>query len=277
MARAADTPFPRAVAEEVRLVDLAALLVVPGGLVAAFLLPVGAREQLVFERSEPTLATAYTSHFVHLDGRHLLGNVAVYLFVAPLSYLLCVLSGRRQLFWTSMVVFLTVFPFGLSTMQLVFPRDRLILGFSGINGGLFGLLCFSLVSYTCARLAAGLDERFAPALLFVTVGLIALVVLPADAWRVEIALTGFVFALVYVGAAVRACGVPSVATIRRAARPGYVELAGGGLGALLTYPLVGFGNVVLSGAGVVDVYVHLLGYALAFIVVFSFVAVVESS
>jgi len=276
VSRTVERSFVEDLARQVRLSDLLALLVVPAVLVGVFQLPAETRRQLVFDRGAPTLLTAYTSHFVHLDGAHLLGNVLTYLFVGLLSYLLCALSDRRQLFWTTTFALVAVFPFALSTMQLVFPRERLILGFSGINGGFFGLLCFSLLAFVRANLTTAIDERFAPVLLFVTVGLIALVVLPARAWRVEIAAAGFALAALYVGVAVSASGVPSWTDIQEAvANPGYFELAGGALGALLSYPFVGFGSVVLPGEAVVDVYVHLLGYALAFITVFSFVIVVD--
>jgi hypothetical protein len=276
VSRSVDRTFVEDVARQARLPDLLTLLVVPAVLVGVFHLPPETRRQLVFDRGAPTVLTAYTSHFVHLDRVHLLGNVLTYLFVGVLSYLLCVLSERRQLFWTATFALVAVFPFALSTMQLVFPRERLILGFSGINGAFFGLLCFSLFAFVRANLSAALDERFAPVLLFVTVGLIALVVLPARAWRVEIAAAGFALATLYVGVAMFTSGIPSWAALREAmANPGYFELAGGALGTLLSYPFVGFQDVVLSDTGVVDVYIHLLGYALGFIVVFSFVFVRE--
>jgi hypothetical protein len=278
VSRSTDRSFLQDVVQQTRLVDLAALLAVPAVLVGVFQLPVETRQQLVFDRGAPTVLTAYTSHFVHLNGVYLLGNVLTYLFVGLLSYLLCVLSDRRQLFWTATFALLAVFPFALSTMQLVFPRERLILGFSGINGGFFGLLCFSLFAFARANLSDALDERFAPVLLFVTVALIALVVLPERAWRVEIAVAALAIAALYVGVALSASGLPSCAAIREAtANPGYFELAGGALGALLSYPFVGFGAVVLTENSVVDVYVHLLGYALAFITVFSFVIISDDT
>lgn len=275
VSRTVDRGFLEDVAREVRLVDLAALLVVPAILVAVFQLPLSTREQFVFDRGAPSLLTAYSAHFVHLSELHLIGNVLSYLFVGALTYLLCVLSERRQLFWTAIFVLVTVFPFALSGMQLVFPRERLIFGFSGINSGLFGLLCFSVVGFARANLSAAVEERFAPALLFATAGVIALVVLPARAWRVEIAALAFAFALGYAAVAAYASDI-SVSAVRAAAdRAGYFELAGGALGTLFAYPFVGFGSVVLSGDSIVDVYVHLLGYTLAFIVIFSFVFVSE--
>lgn len=97
--------------------------------------------------------------------------------------------------------------------------------------------------------------------------------LPERAWRVEISVLALTIALGYVVVAAYASDI-SVDAVRAAAgRAGYFELAGGALGTLFAYPFVGFGSIVLSGDGVVDVYVHLLGYTLAFIVVFSFMFV----
>ena len=152
------------------------------------------------------------------------------------------LSGRRQLFWTTWLTLLVAFPFALSAMQLSFPDARTLLGFSGINAGFVGLLCFLVVSYAGTTLAAGIEERDAPALLFWTVGLISWVTLPPRAWRVELA-----------------------------------ELAVAGLCVLLAYPFLGFGaqTSLVTGDGVFDVYIHLLGYCLAFIVVYVFVLLAD--
>lgn len=263
------------VSRETRVLDAFLLAVVPVVLLGVAALPAGTREQFVFQRESPTVLTAYASHFVHLDGGHLAGNLAVYAVVAPVAYLLAALSGRRQLFRSMWVTLLTAFPFALSVTQLSFPAERTVLGFSGINAGFVGLLSFLLVCYASATLAAGIEERDAPALLFVTTGLIALVVLPSHAWRFEIAAAAAALSLVYVGAAASRNGVPTLARARAAVdRPGYVELAGAGLGLLVGYPVVGFRRTVTDGV-LLDVYLHLIGYCLAFIVVFVFVLITD--
>ena len=263
--------FLRETARQSRLLDLMLLAVVPAILVAVFLVPAGTRETLVFEVGSPTLLTAYTSHFVHLSSVHLVGNLVIYLPVVGVAYLLCLLSGRRQLFVITFLTLLLAFPFALSAMQLAFPQDRAILGFSGINAGFVGLACFALVSYVRVNLA-GVDERYAPALLFFTAGLIALVALPSRGYRIEIGMAAIGLGLLYVGVAIYRHGFPTRATIVSAVdTPGYFEFAGVGVGLLVGYPFVAFQDAVVPGEGVVDVYVHLLGYSLAFIVVFSFV------
>jgi hypothetical protein len=271
-----DRSFRRAVLEECTLFDLLLLGAVPVVLVGVFQLPDATRTSLAFDVSEPTVVTAYTSYFVHLALSHLVGNVLVYLVVAPLAYLLLALSGQRQLFRWSLVAYLTVFPFALSTLQLVFPRSRVLVGFSGINAALFGLLCFGLVVYAGETLAHGIDERHSPILLFFTIAMIAFVTVPERAWSTEITAVSVLFGAGYLGAAVHESGLPSREAVGTAVgSSGYFELAGGGLGVLFAYPFVGFQENVIAGVGTVDAYVHLLGYCLAFIVVYVFVFVVD--
>lgn len=265
-------PFGKALRQAVRLTDLLVLAGIAGALVAVHALERGTRESLVFDTTAPTATTAYTGHFVHLTDLHLIGNLAVYVPAVSIAYLLCVLSGRRQLFWTALVTLLVVFPFALSALQLVFPRERLIYGFSGITAGIVGLAGFALVGYLRETIAPGIGDEHAPAILLAMGGATALIALPGRAWRLEIGLGALALALLYVGAAVRTQGLPGRERLRAAlGRPGYLELAGAGAGLLIGYPFVAFQEAVVPGSGVVDVYVHLLGYALAFIVVFAFV------
>lgn len=270
-----DARFTEVATAEIRILDLAALVAVPVALVVVFALPPSVREQFVFERGAPTVRAAYLSHFVHQQQVHLIGNLAVYIIVAPMTYLLCVLAGRRLLFRATFVTLFTVFPFALSVMQLLFPRQREILGFSGLNAGLFGLLCVAWVAYVAEQFLRSELMQYAPALLFVICGAIALITLPDRAWRLEIGLgslaIGFGYVLLWT-----VNNRPNGAALRRNLnRPGYAELAGAGLGLIVSYPFVGFRDVVTVGTGVVDVYIHLLGFALAFIVVYVYLIVVE--
>ena len=265
-------PFGEALRRAVRLTDLLVLVGIAGALVAVHALKRGTRESLAFDTTAPTVATAFTSHFVHLTDLHLIGNLAVYVPAVSIAYLLCVLSGRRQLFLTALVTLLVVFPFALSGLQLVFPRERLIYGFSGITAGIVGLAGFALVGYLRETIAPWIGDEYAPAILFAMTGATALIALPDRAWRVEIGLGALALGAAYAGGAARGEGLLDRARMQAAlGRPGYPELAGTAAGLLVGYPFVAFQEAVVPGGGVVDVYVHLLGYALAFIVVFAFV------
>jgi len=276
MLRSNETTFLRALRRQAHLSDVALLVSIPLVLVGVYGLPEATRAALVFETAAPTVTTAYTAHFVHMVGFHLVGNLSVYLLVAPLTYLLCVLADRRQLFVLTLLTLLVVFPFALSGMQLLFPRERTVFGFSGINAGFFGLLYVSLISYVNRTLSRRVEIEHAPALLFFSVGLIAWLSVPARGWQVEITAASVAIGLAYVVLAVRQAGLPTLAEFRAAIdRPGYFELAGAGSGAALAYPYIGFRDTLVPG-GRIDVYIHLLGYCLAFISVFVFLVVDES-
>ncbi|MFC7072303.1 hypothetical protein ACFQJ7_05370 [Halovenus rubra] len=261
---------------DVQFVDLLLLGSVPVVLCLVFFLPEGQRSQLVFEVDNPSILTAFTASYVHLTESHLTGNVAVYLVVAPMYYLVCVLSDRRPLFWYTTVVVLSVFPFALATMQLSFLTKRTVLGFSGINAAFAGLLCFAVVRYTGDVLSKRLSHHYSPVLLFVVFGIVTLVSLPDRAWRTELAILSFTLAGLYLGFLLRQSGIPTIGDVREALdSPGYVELAGSSLGIVLVYPFVAFQPKMAVEGGALDIYIHLLGFALGFIVVYIFVTVTE--
>jgi len=275
--QAQERGFIKDVLNESRKLDIALIAAVPLVLMGVYALPQGTIEGFVFDTTEPSVVTAYTSHFVHLDWFHLLGNLTVYFPAVGVAYLLCILSDRRELFLITLVTMLVAFPFALSGMQLIFPRERFLFGFSGINAGFIGLASFALTGYLGANISTRTDERYAPAVLFFVVGLIALISLPTHAFRFEIGIASLALGLVYVAVALYRQGVPGFEEFRAATdRRGYFEMAGAGFGLLVGYPVVAFQDAVVPQGGVVDVYVHLLGFSLAFIVVFAFVFLVDS-
>jgi len=262
---------------QLRWGDLLLIATVPVILVGIYFLPRSTLEGLVFDTTAPSLLTAYTSHFVQLDGFHLLGNVTVYVPVVGMAYLLCILSDRRQLFRITFLTLVFVFPVALSAMQVIFPRERLIFGFSGINAGFVGLACFALTGYLGKNISERADDRYAPSLFFFAVGLIALIGLPARAFRLEIGASSLALSVLYLGIGLYQQGPPSKAEVKAAIdRPGYFETAGAGFGLLAGYPFVAFQDAVVPDSGVLDVYVHILGFALAFIIVFIYVSVIRN-
>lgn len=168
--RRSERGFLRDVSEQVRPSELLLLAVVPVVLVAVALLPESTRGALAFDTADPEVVAAFTAHYVHFNEVHLYGNLVIYAVVATLAYLLAILSGRRQVFVAGFLTLLVVFPFALSGMQLAFPRERAVLGFSGLNAALFGLLSLLVVSYARAVFSDHLEEQYAPALLFIRSG-----------------------------------------------------------------------------------------------------------
>ncbi len=255
-------------AEVLRLghaVDLVALAAVPAALVAVFALPLSVRRDLVLAYTDPTLLTAFAAHFVHLDAAHLATNLGAYVLVVPVAYLLCVLSGRRTEFYVAGVAFVVAFPLALSALDVALVRPRVGYGFSGVNAAFFGFLPVALFGYLPARLGVPVAVRDAPSLFFAGSALVAVVAVPASPLSLSVAAVAALAATAYV----HEC-YPALAPLRRRfaalpAYPGYAELAVVGAGAFAAFPFAAFPADPASGGAVVNLYAHLLGYALAFI------------
>ncbi|MFW5911462.1 MAG: hypothetical protein ACOCQV_01870 [Halolamina sp.] len=256
---AGDGSFVAALRAAVRLRDVFALALVPAVLLVVFVLPVERREGLAFVYEEPSLLTAYSAHFVHFDVAHLAANLLGFAIVAGLGYVLAAVAGYRRLVGLATVTYLLAFPPVLSALNLAVPRRAVGYGFSGVNMAFAGLLALVLVAYL-SRLDDRIQVRDAPGLFFAVVTLISIVGLPS---RIA-AVVGAASALVAVG---------YLLTVRQrwtgplSARlaVGWLDAAVLGAIALFGYQFVGFGNASVED-GVVNVYVHLLGLCLGFIV-----------
>ncbi len=255
--------------------DIAVLLAVPAALAAAALLPTDARLALAFSYADPTLVTAFKANFVHAGTDHLLFNLALYALAAPTVYLLSVLSGHRDRFYVVFVAFLVVFPAVLSVLNLAVPREGLLLGFSGVNAAFVGYLPVALAGYLRRVFGVTADRELAAGLFFLGLALVAVLVVrtPLTYAVAAVAALAAVSRLRAVDAGLPrstdALGVPGEAELAVVA---VLLLFGGLLGAFPPDPVV-------DGA-VVNVYVHLLGFALGFIapfVTFGVAPAVENS
>ncbi|WP_256403129.1 hypothetical protein [Halorubrum salinum] len=269
--------------------DAAALLVVPAVLLAVFTLPESTKRAAAFSYTEPTLPTAFTAHYVHLTVPHLVGNVVGFALLASVAYGLSLLAGRRRLFFAAAATFLLAFPFVLSGLNLAVPRNAIGYGFSGVNMAFFGYIAVVLPLAIDERFGVGW-RRYAPGQFFVSIAYIALIALPVSVVSAGVGVASVAFALPYGREAVRDRAEtrgraaardrdaspkrgrgdghePPRVTLRRIlSRPGCGELVAVAVVVLLAYPFIGFPTVSATGPRV-NVYVHFLGYALAFIVV----------
>jgi len=271
--------FRRELVAGVRLGDLLVLALVPVVLGAVFALPESTRRSLAFAYTEPTALTAFTAHYVHLEAGHLAGNVAGYCLLAGVGYALAVLGGSRRFFLTALATFLLAFPFVLSGLNLAVPRDAIGFGSSGINMALAGLLPLLLGTYARERFAPGASLRALPAVFFALVGWIALLALPLSTTGPGLAglatgVTGAVLAVLYLSTS----GIEIRETAREglreiASRPGEGDLFAVGAVLVVGYPVVGFPSDPTGAGSVVNLYVHLLGFCLAFIGPFALLAV----
>jgi len=253
--------------------DIVALFSVPILLVGVFLLPSAIRQTLVFEYTDPTPVTAFTASFVHVSPTHLSVNVLGYLLVVPAAYLLSVASGRRTRFFVAFVTFVLVFPVLLSYLNLAVPRSTAGAGFSGVVMAFVGYLPLALADYLDERADIGPSETVAPMLFFLGIALVAgLSVQSVERQRATVllgtsglVLTAVLSALLYwLSAPDHASDVfRKVRSI--AGRAGGAELLSFSGVLFVSFLFVAFPPDVADGATVVNVYVHLLGYALGFI------------
>ncbi|AUX08757.1 hypothetical protein AArcSl_1122 [Halalkaliarchaeum desulfuricum] len=261
-------PFSTALWTLVRPRELVVLAVFPVLIAGTFLLPEETKRALTFAYTDPTVITAYVSHFVHLRSDHLLANMLGYALVVPTTYLLSVLASRRRLFWTMFATVWLAGPFVLSGLNLAFPRAAIGYGSSGLIMAFFGILPVALYNYVRPLFVSDLRSRDLPVLFFLVVGIISGIVLPRSDATVAIAVVSGVLAVVYGGyifvrerRARKTFGSPA-----RPVRPfGYVELPVVGVILLVGYPLVGFPSELVAANRVVNLYVHFLGFAVAFV------------
>lgn len=252
------------------MTDCLALSVVPAVLVAVFLLPVETRMEFAFVYRRPTVLTAYTAHFVHRSLDHLLASVGGYVLLAGTGYVLAVLADARRLFGLAAATYLLAFPAVLSALNLAVPRNAVGYGFSGMTMAFAGLLPVVVAAYARRRLHPAVSVRHAPAGFLAVVAAVAVLVpvpgwiLPGTAVVAVVAATGFARSA---WRALRSTG-PRVT----AREPGWPDAFALGVVVFVGYPLVGFPTEPSTTAGVVNTYVHLLGFCLAFLV--AYVAVV---
>lgn len=253
------------------LVDASLIVSVPLVLLAVFSLPAGTREGLTLEYADPTLLTIYASHFVHQSVGHLAANLAGYAVIVPTAYLCCLLAGRRHLFRVSFLSFLVALPFGLSALNLVFFRPAVSYGFSGVVMGFFGLLALALYVYLADRAAAPADVRHAPVAFFLGIATIGVALAPATEASAAIAVAALLASVLYARHLTGLAGAFERLWHNFAQTPpGYLELGAVGTLLFVGYPFIAFPADPFQGGAVVNLYTHLLGYALGFISAYTF-------
>lgn len=260
--------------------DLVPLAVVPAVLVAVFALPDGVRRQLVLEFPTTDPLTLYTANFTHLAAGHLASNVLGYLAVMPVVYGLCVLSGRRHLFWGVFAVNVFAFPFVLSVLNVEVFRAQLryFLGFSGVLASFFGFLPVALVWFLQENFVDELRICHAPLLYFVGVASIAVVAVPMSRTVLGVVVLAVIGALLTGYRLVAALSEQSIGQFKQSlAVPGYPELAVLGLVLALVFPFAAFPSISASGGSITNLYIHLVGYSLGYLTPYLTFAFVEPS
>lgn len=266
--RRTTTSFVHDVADAVRLVDVACILAVPALLLAVFAMPLAARRTYVFSYTDPTVLTAFTAPYVHLELPHLLANLGVYLFVVPAVYLLSVLGGHRSRFFVAFMTFVVAFPPVLSCLNLAVARPAVGYGFSGVVMAFFGFLPVALAGHVDRRFELASELDLAGVLFFASLVLVAFLS-PASPVTYGLAAAAALGVLLY-GASMFERDPRFVSNVRAAAQsPGHFELSVGATVAFVAFPFVAFPAAPDAGGAIVNVYVHFLGYALGFIATYA--------
>ena len=249
--------------------DLVAVLAVPVGLLGLYALPAATKEPLALSYTEPTLAAALASHYVHFSAGHLLANLAGYLALVPLAYLLSVASGRRRAFLVAFWTFLLVVPLALSALNVLLARPSVGYGFSGVVMAFLGYLPFAVFWHLEAHFDARFGADQTPALYLIGLALIAAWAVPASPTTVAVVVVAGGTALAYLHALRQPVSRLLVDSLRGPPPSvGHLELLVAGLLLFLCFPAAAFPPEPVSPGVVVNLYSHLLGYSLGFLASF---------
>jgi hypothetical protein len=173
-------------------------------------------------------------------------------------------------FGVTAATYLVAFSPALSWLNLALPRNAVSYGLSGLNMAFVGLLALVLVAYG-SRLDDRISVRYAPGLFFAVVALIALIV-PRAGTITGIGAASVVVAAGYVLSARGSWPEkPRAGWGPRLMQAGWLDAGVLGVVTLFGYQFVGFDSLV-GDSGIVNVYVHLLGFCLGFIVPYTALA-----
>lgn len=276
--------FLRTLQRRLRPIDAVAVVFVPLVLGAVYRMPVETRRALAFEYTDPSPVTAFAANFVHLGPNHLLVNAFTYVAVVSVAILLAAMNGTRRRFYAAFLLFLFVLPVVLSYLNLAFVRPAVGFGFSGVVMAFVGYLPIAVATYLEEWFDIGPRTDLAPVLFFGSLALIAVLSfrsVASDGRAVALATVALtaaagLVALVYAAAVYDRTG-GLLGKVRSALdAPGYVELAVVGVVLVFAVQFAAFPSNPSTGEGTLNLYTHLLGYALGFILVYAAVEAAPS-
>jgi hypothetical protein len=240
------------------LLDLVLLMGVPALALSVYLLPAGTRRALSLAYLRPDALSLYASHLVHFRPAHLGTNVAGYLVAAGTGYLLAWAAGRRDRYRGALLSVLVALPPLLSALNVAVPRDRLGYGASGLVMAVAGLVPVFLFCHLRAVRGVDADVVDAPALFLIGLGAAA-VAAPLGPPGHAVAAVALLVAVAY------GRGIDLRLGALRELPAGHAELVAAGVVVTVGFPVVAFPADPRIAGGVVNLYTHLLGYALAFV------------
>lgn len=253
-----------AIARNGSAADAALLAAVPLALAGVFALPESTRAAYVLDYRAPTAVAMYASHFVHFGVGHLATNVATYLLAVVPAYGYCVAAGRRTDFLAVFGAVLAGFPYALSWLNVVFVRSSVGYGFSGLAMAFLGFLPVALAAFARERLLPGVTLDHAPLLFFAGAATTGVLVASASPLALVVVVASVGAVAVYARSLWRAVGREALGAAL--GRAGDAEFAAGGVVFVLAAPFVAFPPDAAGSGYVLNVYTHLLGFCLGFVV-----------
>ena len=253
--------------ERLQPFDLVPTVAVPTLLLVSFLLPHELKLSLALDYLDPTFVTSYASHFVHLSTNHLITNLVVYLAVVPLVLVLATLCGRRRQFYVVFVTILLAFPFVLSVLNVAFARPRIGFGFSGLNMAFLGFLPHTLVGYLSVRSGENFGPNHSPLLFFVGTAIIAFWAVPPTVASVFAGSVSVTVCLLYLRTISSDVSDSLSSVVRRiASEQAGLEFALAGVCLFVLLPFTAFPHRPVANGSILNLFTHLLGYCLGYIV-----------
>ena len=239
---------------------------ITAALIGTYLLPTAVRRSLTFEYTDPTLATAYTAHFVHFTPSHLFENLLAFVLASSVIVFLASRSNDRWFLIGFFTTLLFVLPLVLSFLNLAVPRDSVTYGFSGLNMALVGFLPIALLRYVEYGRRDRMQPGVLPASFFVSALYISIVAVPPSQLSKVAFVTSTALGAVFTIRSGRSnpFRLGSLSERLRLIDP-VVIVAGGVWVALLS---AGFPDIVARDGSVINIYAHFVGYALSFMVAY---------
>jgi len=251
-----------------RMRDLAGLAAVPAALLAVYVLPLSVKRELILDYNDPTVLTAYASHFVHFSPNHLFTNLSGYALIAVVAYLLALAVDRRRQFLVVLVTFNLAIPFAVSGMNLLWGWPGFGFGYSGVVMALLGYLPVVLMEFVGARFGFPVGQRQSLWLFLVCVAVAGSISLPL-AYSVPLVAVAALGVGAFVWKTARDLDAQSLSEARETLGvPGNLELAALGGLVIVFYPFVAFSSTLAVADGILNVFAHGLGLCLGFTVTY---------
>ncbi|KXB07860.1 hypothetical protein AKJ58_01605 [candidate division MSBL1 archaeon SCGC-AAA385D11] len=266
------------IAEHVELKDILLIVSVPVVAILVFLLPDSTQEALVLNYKDPSPVTLFTKTFVHRGVDHLKNNLTAYIFFAVPSFLMSALTRQKRRFYLCFLLFVLVFPFILSSLNLHFIDAETGRGLSGVVSAFLGFMPVSVYLFLKEKMAEDLKISFSVSLVLFALGSIAFLFVGPLAQKLLWLVIIYSLAVFTLWSSTREVDFGKLIESLKGelARQNYLLFSTVSvLVFLLSVPLL-FPVELVRGGGFVNVLAHYFGFALGFFVPYLAVSLHEA-